>query len=81
MGKLKLPKEPKKLLYNAITSNDFKILPIQVEHTLHIIGLPNYHSDPFDRLLISQAQIEGLHIITGDTKIMRYDVAIFDARK
>ncbi|MBM3956388.1 MAG: type II toxin-antitoxin system VapC family toxin [Planctomycetes bacterium] len=45
-----------------------------IKHTLYIENLENYHDDPFDRLLISQAIIENLTLITRDEKIIKYKV-------
>jgi PIN domain nuclease of toxin-antitoxin system len=45
-----------------------------MSHVLHVYGLPGHHRDPFDRLLVAQAQLEGLPILTGDAEIARYDV-------
>jgi len=52
----------------------FRALPIEIEHALRVATLPMIHRDPFDRLLIAQAQLEGLPIITLDPVIARYDV-------
>jgi PIN domain nuclease of toxin-antitoxin system len=40
-------------------------------------GLPRHHNDPFDRMLIAQALIEDLTLVTSDEAILRYDVAVF----
>ena len=53
---------------------DVSILPISAVHLDQIRQLPDIHSDPFDRLLISQAITEDLAIITRDTMISLYDV-------
>jgi PIN domain nuclease of toxin-antitoxin system len=45
-----------------------------VEHGLQVGELPLHHRDPFDRLLVAQAQLEGLTIVTRDPRIARYDV-------
>lgn len=52
--------------------NGFEELPITGEHTLHLDSLPHIHKDPFDRLLIAQAAIEGIVLLTADTTIARY---------
>jgi len=49
-------------------------LPITLEHTYGVSSLVKHHGDPFDRLLISQAEIAGLTIVTSDRVISRYDV-------
>jgi len=55
-------------------------LGISLDHVLGVANLPPHHRDPFDRLLVAQAQVESLTIITADRKIGRYDVAVHDAR-
>ena len=57
----------------------FTPLHITSEHALMVENLPMYHKDPFDRILIAQAQIEKLTIVTHDQNIKRYDVDVFDA--
>ena len=49
---------------------------MQMAHALHVQVLPDYHRDPFDRMLISQAQLENLPIVTVDTQVAQYDVEI-----
>ncbi len=51
-----------------------EVLPIRVHHVARLDLLPELHRDPFDRMLISQAQSEALSIVTMDEAIMRYDV-------
>ncbi|HEV3460303.1 MAG TPA: type II toxin-antitoxin system VapC family toxin [Thermoanaerobaculia bacterium] len=51
-------------------------MPISLAHALHAGELPPHHRDPFDRLLIAQARIEGLTLLTGDRGLARYDVPI-----
>jgi len=45
-------------------------------HALHVYSLPPYHRDPFDRLIIAQAQLEKLPILTSDAQIARYPVEV-----
>jgi len=54
-------------------------LPIEQPHALHVLELPSYHRDPFDRLLIAQAQMENLQILTSDPVFAAYDVATIAA--
>ena len=51
-----------------------ELLPIRYEHILHLEALPHHHSDPFDRLLIAQALMEGLPILTADRAFRKYGV-------
>ncbi|MCH5673877.1 type II toxin-antitoxin system VapC family toxin [Streptomyces gilvus] len=57
----------------------FKPLPVTMEHSVRISELPWHHRDPFDRMLVAQAQHEGLTIITRDTWIPKYDVEVLPA--
>lgn len=54
----------------------FELIPIEISHVLYLEKLPLYHKDPFDRILISQAKIENLILITADKKIWRYKLNI-----
>jgi PIN domain nuclease of toxin-antitoxin system len=56
----------------------FTPLDIVTEHALAVENLPPYHKDPFDRMLIAQAQVEKLTLITGDPKIKAYPVPIIE---
>ena len=51
-------------------------LPVTVEHVLHVALLPDHHRDPFDRILVAQAQLEGLTIVTADRALSAYDVPV-----
>jgi PIN domain nuclease of toxin-antitoxin system len=57
-------------------ASDFRILPITAEHADMAGSLPLHHTDPFDRMLVAQASIEGLVLLTQDRKLLRYDVPI-----
>jgi PIN domain nuclease of toxin-antitoxin system len=60
-------------------SESFASLAISMEHAVAAGRLPTHHGDPFDRMLVAQAQLEGLTIVTSDPKIARYQVAILPA--
>jgi PIN domain nuclease of toxin-antitoxin system len=53
-----------------------KLLPVQSAHALRVVGLPNHHRDPFDRILIAQALVEGMTLVSGDGKFAAYAVPI-----
>lgn len=59
----------------------FSLLPISLRHTHAIESLPHHHGDPFDRMLVAQAQTDGLTIVTSDPKIARYQVAVMRASR
>jgi PIN domain nuclease of toxin-antitoxin system len=74
LGKLTLAEPFHPYLSNQITQNGFDILPIQVEHTAKIVGMPHHHRDPFDRLIIAQSLVENIPILSVDTIFDDYDV-------
>jgi PIN domain nuclease of toxin-antitoxin system len=75
LGKLQLPEPPDKYIPSRIALYNMRSLPIEHIHALKVFGLPKIHRDPFDRILIAQAQIEGLTILTADHVFAAYDVA------
>jgi PIN domain nuclease of toxin-antitoxin system len=63
----------------VLAQNAFIALTIRVEHAVAAGELPPIHGDPFDRMLVAQAQIEGLTVVTRDAEIAQYDVAVLPA--
>lgn len=74
LGKLRLPGEPAQYLPDRIAQGHLTELAITPAHTFGVSALPAHHSDPFDRLLIAQAQNDGLIIVTSDRVFQKYDV-------
>lgn len=62
-----------------IEESAFSDLPVEVEHAVASADLPWHHKDPFDRLLVAQARIEEMTLVTHDDEIRRYEVSILDA--
>ncbi|MGH3514137.1 MAG: type II toxin-antitoxin system VapC family toxin [Pseudonocardiaceae bacterium] len=75
IGKLRVPGD----LEVQIVEQAMTELPVTVRHGLAVGQLPMHHRDPFDRLLIAQAQCEGLTIVTADRTFAAYDVPIMAA--
>lgn len=73
-GKLRLTEALSKLVERQCEANEVQILPIALQHVYRLQGLPNYHRDPFDRLLIAQAQFEKMPIVSVDALFDRYPV-------
>jgi PIN domain nuclease of toxin-antitoxin system len=71
-GKLVLPPE----FETALAETGFGELPVRWAHAVKAAELPPLHSDPFDRLLIAQSQVEGLVLVTRDALVLQYDVAL-----
>src|SRR5262245_21376719 len=78
-GKLRLPDEPVAYLRGRLAETPAAVLPITPEHVLQVALLPLHHPDPFDRILIAQAQVEGLHVMTADQRFRRYPVGLVSA--
>jgi PIN domain nuclease of toxin-antitoxin system len=71
-GKLKVPDD----LLEKIAMARFIELGVSFEHATTAGALPPRHRDPFDRMLVAQAQIDGLTIVTSDARIAAYDVPV-----
>lgn len=61
-----------RVLRRGLIDNGYLELPILSEHAVAIEGLPAIHKDPFDRLLIVQAMVEGITLLTNDAVVARY---------
>jgi PIN domain nuclease of toxin-antitoxin system len=70
LGTLRAPHD----LADALRLYRFRPLAITVEHALAVEHLPPHHADPFDRILVAQATVERLAIVTRDSRIAAYDV-------
>jgi len=71
-GQLRLAEPPDRLVPSARTHFGFGALPIDEDSALHVAKLPRLHGDPFDRMLVSQAIVHGLTIVTPDPRIAEY---------
>lgn len=58
------------------TVNNIQILPVQLSHALYLENLPLHHKDPFDRLLISQAIVENMTLVSADASFTNYQVSL-----
>jgi PIN domain nuclease of toxin-antitoxin system len=76
LGKLKLGVDLQKFIQMQILDNGILLLPIKKEHIFPLVKVPFHHRDPFDRLIISQAQVEDLTILTADTIFKKYEVKL-----
>ncbi|MGC2063172.1 MAG: type II toxin-antitoxin system VapC family toxin [Thermodesulfovibrionales bacterium] len=74
LGKITLPEKPGVFISDQLTLNSIQSLPIQSSHALNVFNLPPLHRDPFDRILVAQAQLENMPIITSDALIALYQV-------
>lgn len=76
IGKLDLGKPLAEVIANQRRINQIELLPVSYDHVLALENLPLYHKDPFDRLLIAQARVEGLLLLSGDAQFNNYPVAV-----
>ena len=79
LGKLTLPADPAEYVPSRMAQSGVIPLPIKHAHAVQVARLPAHHRDPFDRLLIAQAQLEELTILTSDPMFDAYDVATLPA--
>lgn len=79
LGKLPLPQPPGEYVPSRMRRDAVDGLSVTHRHALHVATLPRHHSDPFDRLLVAQAQLERLVLVTADPKMHAYDVEILNA--
>jgi len=75
-GKLSVDAELSGFLERHLHCNNFSILSISLLHSLQVATLPSYHRDPFDRMLVAQAKVEKVPLITKDPEIAKYSVSI-----
>ena len=73
-GRLDLPDEVGAYATDRLVRNRWSAMSIEVNHAVRAAALPLIHADPFDRVLVAQAQVEALPIVTADAAIGRYDV-------
>jgi PIN domain nuclease of toxin-antitoxin system len=64
------------LLRRGLVDHGYTELPMKGAHAVAVAGLPDLHKDPFDRLLVAQAQVEGILLVTHDPLVARYPGAI-----
>jgi PIN domain nuclease of toxin-antitoxin system len=74
LGKLKLNSTLPDLIETQERINNLQVLPIELAHIWGLTNLPNHHRDPFDRLLIAQAMIEQLPIVSIDSLFDSYPI-------
>jgi PIN domain nuclease of toxin-antitoxin system len=74
IGKLTLNQPYEDFMDRGIRQNGFDILHIEPRHTAALVAMPSHHKDPFDRLLVAQALIEGIPIVSGDVALDPYGV-------
>lgn len=79
LGKLPLPEPPDRYVPHLIRELGATPVPIEHGHALAVAALPRHHRDPFDRMLVAQARIFRVPVVTSDTALHAYDVEILRA--
>jgi PIN domain nuclease of toxin-antitoxin system len=75
LGRLTAPDD----LPAALNDSGFEALPVELAHAIAAGRLPPLHADPFDRMLVAQARLEAMTLVTADREIARYDVHVLAA--
>lgn len=76
LGRLEVPDDLQRFIVDQLSRNAFLSLPIYLSHALHTRALPDYHRDPFDRILISQALVEETPLLSADPLISQYPIEV-----
>jgi PIN domain nuclease of toxin-antitoxin system len=79
LGRLTLARAPDVIVPELLAATQAETLPVGLEHALRVARLPPHHADPFDRMLVAQAQVEHLTILTADARFSVYDVPVLKA--
>lgn len=79
VGKLRMRLGPGQSLATLIHEAGFDELPVRSSHAAMVAELPLVHGDPFDQLLVAQARVEGLTVVTADEAFAAYGIPVLDA--
>jgi PIN domain nuclease of toxin-antitoxin system len=74
IGKFAITTPYESFWQKGIDDNQFFILPIELRHTGQLLSMPFHHKDPFDRLLVAQALMERIPLVSGDKKLDAYGI-------
>ncbi len=77
LGKLPLPEPVERYIPSRMAQLGAKSLEIRAAHAIRAAALPMHHRDPFDRMLVAQAQVDDMTIVSADAMLTQYDVAVF----
>jgi len=81
LGYLPLPLEPAEFVPKVIEDLKLQTLDITHRHAIEVGRLPMHHRDPFDRMLVAQARVEEMTLLTSDRNLRKYDVEQFYSRR
>lgn len=76
IGKLHLPGPLATFLPEQLRQDEIEVLGIDINHTFRVASLPHHHRDPFDRMLVAQALVESLPLVTADPLLRPYGATL-----
>lgn len=76
IGRLQLTRDVEDFTRERMAESSLVALPVLLTHATRVATLPDVHRDPFDRLLVAQAIVEGLHLVSADRRLREYPVKI-----
>ena len=76
LGMLRVSGDLDAYLSAQLRDNAIRVLPIYLSHAVRVADLPDHHQDPFDRLLVAQAEVEGVPLVSTDPEISRYQIEV-----
>ena len=76
LGKFRLPEAPGQYVPKRLLEQGIRSLPINQNHSLLVFDLPSHHSDPFDRMIIAQAMVEQMTVLTSDRIFEKYPIDV-----
>ncbi len=79
LGRLPIPEPLDRYVPSRCDASGVGLLSISAASAFEVARLPDHHADPFDRMLVAQARVEGLQLVTNDREIRRYDVRLVRA--
>jgi PIN domain nuclease of toxin-antitoxin system len=75
-GRLRVPADVPGFVQEQVRRNRLRVLPVELRHALRVHAPPDHHRDPFDRLLVAQAQVEVVPLLSRDPLLAAYEVAV-----
>ncbi len=76
IGRLQLGRDLEDFVPERMTENSLLPMPVLMPHAVKVASMPQIHGDPFDRLLVAQAIVEDLHLVTADRELRKYAVKV-----
>ena len=76
IGRLQLTRNVEDFVPERMAESSLVALPVLIPHVIKVASLPYVHRDPFDRLLVAQAIVEDLHLVTADRELRKYAVKV-----